>query len=585
MAPVVSPGPAGRKAIFAVVLLSSALTLVLAFTAPDPFFLAPFRESQTAISADYLRREPAGGMLAYQLPVLGVPWRIPLEFPLFQQLTAWLAASGLGVAQAGRWLNLFGFVACVWVAKRLWDSWGFPPEWRGLALAFLITSPLYAIYATSHMIESLALLLALLHLWGASQLARGGRWPWLLLAMPAGALAAMVKITTWLPAGGLIAFLALGQFLRAKARGDLARTASRWLAPGAAVGAAFGAGAFWSKWAAGIRSANHLSEAFQSEAQLRAWVFGSLADRLSPKTWLLIGGKDLILLFGPLGLGVPLLLVVAWWKGGAWANGRLRQMTLALAGYGIHVLAFPRLNLRHDYYMFGAGIYLLFATVCALAVCVELATSCWVRRLGLLLVFSMALGSPAYLLLKRGYHDFAADQAVAALNEVKAPGALLAFGLEWSPRVPFATGRKALMAAIDDPAAVTAAIAANRQTPFAAMVVLGTSNASVVQSAAESVGLDASRRVPFAPNGYLLLPPGSDLGVFPAVIASPQLAELRRRVPSDRPWRDGLIYRKISLGRGLDEGVVFIVKRGVDAFYLRVDRLQLFRVREYFDTP
>jgi hypothetical protein len=299
----------------------------------------------------------------------------------------------------------------------------------------------------------------------------------------------------------------------------------------------------------------------------------------------LIGGKDLILLFGPLGLGVPLLIIVAWWQGGGWKNPLLRKMAFVLVGYFIHIAAFPRLNLRHDYYMFGAGFYLLFASVCALVVLVDERMNRWARWLAVLLVLSMAAGSPIYLLTKRGYHDLATEQATRALSVLKEPGALLTFGLDWSPRVPFATGRKALMAAITDRHALVAAIEANHETRFAAIVVLGSANDVAAQLAAEMTGFDASHRVPFSLNGYLLLRPGADLGRFPPMVADPVLAELHNRVLPKTSLPDGLVYKKISFHTGVGGGLVFVVKRGPDAFYLRAERLQLVRVRGYFGEP
>ncbi len=71
-----------------VAMLGEVVVLATSATAKDPLYLAPFRESQTAISAAYLLCESGDGPLAYQLPVLGAPWCLPHEFPVFQQLAA-----------------------------------------------------------------------------------------------------------------------------------------------------------------------------------------------------------------------------------------------------------------------------------------------------------------------------------------------------------------------------------------------------------------------------------------------------------------------------------------------------------------
>lgn len=42
-----------------------------------------FRQTQTAMSALFIQREH-NFSLAYPTPVVGAPWSIPLEFPLYQ---------------------------------------------------------------------------------------------------------------------------------------------------------------------------------------------------------------------------------------------------------------------------------------------------------------------------------------------------------------------------------------------------------------------------------------------------------------------------------------------------------------------
>src|SRR5262245_52526842 len=46
----------------------------------------PFRQYQTATTARYVVRD--GFQLAYETPVLGPPWSIPMEFPVYQASVA-----------------------------------------------------------------------------------------------------------------------------------------------------------------------------------------------------------------------------------------------------------------------------------------------------------------------------------------------------------------------------------------------------------------------------------------------------------------------------------------------------------------
>ena len=60
-----------------------------------------FRQTQTAISTYYLLK--GSSVLAYETPVLGPPWSIPFEFPLYQWLVALaVAVLDLNIESAGR---------------------------------------------------------------------------------------------------------------------------------------------------------------------------------------------------------------------------------------------------------------------------------------------------------------------------------------------------------------------------------------------------------------------------------------------------------------------------------------------------
>lgn len=583
-----APVPSARATVL-VAALAAVVVLVLAFTARDPFYLAPFRESQTAISADYLIREP-GGFLTYQLPVLGAPWRVPFEFPLFQQLTAWAARLGLGVAQAGRVVSLVCFAGCLWVAGRLLAAWQLPKSWMWPALALIAAAPVHAAYATSHMIESLALLCGLVHMWAFWRFLEGKGRGWFGLSLLGGVLVALVKITTWLPFGCLLGLAVASRIwaeFRERGRAKVSR--GRWLGPVALVLLPLLAGQMWSKWCEQVRVANVLSEATMNPRHLQDWVFGNWELRLSPKNWALLLAKHLLLLFGPLGVGVPPLLWLAWRRGAGWASQGNRVMLLATAAYLVHTVLLLRPHLRHDYYLFGSGIFLLIAVVFAMAVLQPSTPSAWFRWLPLALVVSMSSVSLAYVTARRSYRDLAAEQVIRALEQVPEAGALITFGLDWSPRIPFALNRKALMIA-DQPEALRAldaALRANAATRFAAVVVVGAGFDEPARRAAVATGLEATRRIYFWRDGYLLLPAGATLrddDVGPGT-GDVLLAELARRVPPRRSLPDGLAYRRLPFSRQPGHGLEVVVKRGADAFFYRTDGNELVRVRGYFAGP
>lgn len=560
----------------------------LAFTASDPLFLAPFRESQTAISADWLLREPAGGALAYQTPALGPPWRLPLEFPVFQQLTAWVAATGVGVAQAGRLVSLVCWIGCLGVMARLMPDWGLPRRWVAPALALLAVAPLHSAYAAAHLIESLALLASVLHVWAFWRCSRGAGPGWWLCAVLAGVAVALIKITSWLPAAaiaGVITLMAINEAWRSKAGSSL------WVrcAGLAAVGViGLAAGLAWSRWSATVREANPLASYLFAKGPQQSWIFGNLRDRLSPKLWVLLAGKHLILLFGPLGVAIPWVL----WKGlraAAGTDPRLRAAVwIPFIGYAAHVGALFPLHLRHDYYLFGSGIFLAAAVAAALAlVDSQQAGGRWVRWFAPWLAVSMASAGLAHEILRRGYHDVAADAALDTVGAVREPGALLLFGFDWSPRVPFSAGRKALMVPEERPsrenlAALDEALKKARGTPFAAALIMGSEWNSAVPGAAARCGLDPSRKYPFCVGGYLLLQTNAQPSRVLSATAAPELAELALRSLPAAP-RSGLVFWRWPGSGRPGDGFEFVVRRESDAFWVRSRGLQLIRLRRYYD--
>jgi hypothetical protein len=74
------------------------------------------RETQTAITTYWLMR--GGPIFAYETPILGYPWSIPLEFPVYQIVVAILSSAGKPDS-AGSWrpLSLCGTALGVAVPK------------------------------------------------------------------------------------------------------------------------------------------------------------------------------------------------------------------------------------------------------------------------------------------------------------------------------------------------------------------------------------------------------------------------------------------------------------------------------------
>jgi hypothetical protein len=118
-----------------------------------------WRQTQTALSAYFMLH--GGPWLVYETPLLGPPWRIPHEIPLYQALVVSLAsATGLKLEAAGRAVALVSFYAALGSGYLLLAELGISARRRLLMLAFWLMSPLY-FWSRTFMIESTALFLCL----------------------------------------------------------------------------------------------------------------------------------------------------------------------------------------------------------------------------------------------------------------------------------------------------------------------------------------------------------------------------------------------------------------------------------------
>ncbi|MFA6176538.1 MAG: hypothetical protein WC765_08180, partial [Phycisphaerae bacterium] len=65
-----------------------------------------FRQTQTAMSAYYMAKDPRM-FFNYITPVLGKPWELPLELPIYQWIVArWHNVSEMGLDQSGKLVSI-----------------------------------------------------------------------------------------------------------------------------------------------------------------------------------------------------------------------------------------------------------------------------------------------------------------------------------------------------------------------------------------------------------------------------------------------------------------------------------------------
>lgn len=301
-----------------------------------------FRQTQTALSIQAMQRD--GFSVAYPTPILGKPWSIPMEFPLYQlAVTTYCEFTGVEVVQGGRMVSaicfIIGLLGVVAIGRSVGFSWGA----SAIAALPIVAAPVYLFYSRTVMIESMAWAASVWFLVGVLRFrAQSNRWV-LMLTLGVGAIAVLVKSTTWAAFCLPWAVLFIGDAYRAwKSKGDGLRSL---LVQALGIGVPLLVLGFgWVAWADSIKAQNPLAH-FLLSTELKAFNFGTWDMRFDPEILAVIidrWAETFLPWWLWLGvLGATLVL----------ASRRLLVVALATGFVGIQLIFF-NLYFAHDYYFY-----------------------------------------------------------------------------------------------------------------------------------------------------------------------------------------------------------------------------------------
>jgi hypothetical protein len=433
---------------------SIAVILLVAVLLRFPTFQQPlveahaFRQTQTAYTARIFH-EQGIDLLHPELPVLGEPWEIPFEFPLFQAVASVPMALGLTPDTA---LRLTGFVTFLITAGLVWGLVRYVTRRPLAAAAALVAfsfSPFALLWSRTSLIEYLATAGALGFAFSAIVWWETRRWWWAGLAIVSGTIGMLVKPTTaafWVVP--ILGWAAVGSDSRERAHWARSawRKARRVLTPGllAVVSLPFLAAFIWTRHADAIKAASSTTD-WLTESALRTWTYGTIAQRLDIGNWLFVFGRGSYLLLGPIIWGVLLLLPLFV------AERRAFWIGVALTGI-LPVAIFFNLYVAHDYYLaaispptallLGAGTGWMhqqlrrrFGSVAGTA---------GIAVLGTVWLASTLL--PALPYWRTAYARIDRSTIAAEVPDVTAPeDRLIVAGLDWSPHLLYYASRRGLM--------------------------------------------------------------------------------------------------------------------------------------------
>jgi 4-amino-4-deoxy-L-arabinose transferase-like glycosyltransferase len=398
-------------------------------------FLYSFRQTQTALTAYWLIKEPH--TFAYITPVLGAPWSMPFEYPIYQWLAVFLAKVGVPLVAAGRLVSFAAFVGC------LIPLWTMARDLKISRRAFLVVAavylacPFYVYWSRTFMIETTALFFSLCWLAG---FVRSQTNPSLLAwfaTVGFGCLAVLTKSTTFLSVGPIVGAVYLYDALVWLRRDRSASSAYGLLWRGLLFLIPIVVGAAWVAASDHFKAPNVFGSYLNSVA-LSAWNFGTVAQRFALKETVLNSLKET---FGYIGLLVPLLIALDL------IHSRYRTAILfAVAGYLSAFFIFTNLHIVHTYYQSSNAVFACIAVGMTIASLIDKGQ---LRTAAIVLVCVIA----SQLHYFREYYWFtvATDNvgplvltARAARDTTKPDESLLIFGTEWSSAIPFYSERKSL---------------------------------------------------------------------------------------------------------------------------------------------
>jgi hypothetical protein len=406
-----------------------------------------FRTTQTASGI----RSVANGVLSpfsVETPVLGAPWKIPFEFPLYQIIAGLFSRlTGITVEASGRIVSLLFFISTAIVFYMICRKF-FEVATSIVALVIFLFNSHNMEYGSSVLIEYCALFFSLLAFLFAYRYLQTQVFRSLLYFLPAASLAALVKITTSI----IWVFIGIIAIIYIEKRKQ--KTAYYILL--AAIVAHLPAYA-WTRWADHQKESSLMTE-WLSSANLKEWNFGTLRQRMFYFDWQRTLGN----IFFPSVAGGTLIAVGLIILAVSFGKHRRASFGLLIVFISGPVL-FTNLYFVHDYYWTAALPAFLFV----LAAGLEVLPSAWIRnsenstkqsivfRASVSVAIVVASWFTPYgmrhfdVFAKEGsvsYSDDAIAVAVEAITtNTKPDDKIIIIGADWNPQILYFSDRKGLM--------------------------------------------------------------------------------------------------------------------------------------------
>lgn len=425
-----------------------------------------FRQTQTAISTYYMAQD-ASMFANYITPVLGKPWRIPMELPVYQWTVArWHNLTGMALDPSGKLVSVVAWLTCMlptWLLLRTLRLGAIPTF---ISLTLLLTSPLYLFWSNAFLIESTGLFFALMMVACAVRGHERKSMPWLVAAFGFGIIAILCKATTWAVAMGLGCLMLVfrngwPQWKNlwgphsVKVQGVRRRDATSMAAAVGCLLMPFIAGKLWLHHGDLIKYQNPFAREIllSGTAHTSKWFYGTLAQKIDPATWQLIWRHLTDQLLVPFPFIGPFLMPLILIAGAVAAPRRIPLILIFFAGFASGPIIFTNLYFEHSYYWYANGIWLLLAVGVALGCIFECRPGkIWPQVTALALAAAIVVSG--FVQWFRNYlpvltslpsREQLAEVWTKPVQNIVPPNrTLLVVGHDWNPNTVYYAGRKGI---------------------------------------------------------------------------------------------------------------------------------------------
>lgn len=424
-----------------------------------------FRQTQTAISIFYMLQD--GLAINYQTPVLGYPWKIPFEAPIYHlSVAAFSAISPLGLDANGRIVSAVYWLGCLWVGALILRQ--VLPDLRSAPWIFILlalASPLYMFWSRTFMIETTALFFGLVFLFGTIKYASFGGVLNFGIVVLGGVFCILAKATTWpafVAAGGLYVLVTNAQLILSLRPATLSARKTRiFLLRGtilfASVILTLYIGLLWTAHGDHLKEATHFGQHILAE-NLSSWNYGTPSDRWHSKLW----GQTI------LGRAMPEALGSFWYfaaaasiaiftmrRKGTKSNSVIIFIICCGVAFLLPFFIFTNLHNIHNYYQSSASIFIIAFSAVAFAYLLE--SGAKVRLISGIALVLLVAGQ--YFEFFFGYYQISNNvdkqaqrpvhqMALMAKARVPENTAILAVGVDWSSQFHYYAERRGMAMAL-----------------------------------------------------------------------------------------------------------------------------------------